>query len=106
MTLRDFLKLTAPAKGSLRAQFVGRREQTARNGKPFLRVDLADETERVSLNIFSGSPAFEYFTGAEVGECLELTGVFGPSDYGPNVDGPAARKLKPAEEEEFFLGGE
>ena len=80
MTLRDFLKLTTPAKGSVRAQFVGRREQQARNGKPFLRVELADESERVSLNIFSGSPAFEYFAGAQPGECLELTGVFGPSD--------------------------
>ena len=106
MTLRDFLKLTAPAKGALRAQLAGRREQTAKTGKPFLKVDLADETERVTINIFSGSPAFEYFVGAEVGECLELTGVFGPSDYGPNVDGPAARRLRPAEVEEFFLGGE
>ena len=104
MTLRDFLKLTTPAKGSVRTQFVGRREQQARNGKPFLRVELADESERVSLNIFSGSPAFEYFSGAQAGECLELSGVFGPSDYGPNVEGPAARKLKPTEEEEFFLG--
>lgn len=106
MTLRDFLKLTTPAKGSVRTQFVGRREQQARNGKPFLRVELADESERVSLNIFSGSPVFEYFSGAQPGECLELSGVFGPSDYGPNVEGPAARKLKPTEEEEFFLGGE
>ena len=76
MTLRDFLKLTAPVKGSVRAQWVGRREQTARNGKPFLRVELADETERVSLNIFSGSPAYEYFSGGEVGECIELSGIF------------------------------
>ena len=106
MTLRDFLKLTSPVKGSVWAQWVGRREQTARNGKPFLRVELADQTERVSLNIFSGSPAYEYFSGGEVGECIELTGVFGPSDYGPNVDGPGARRLKPAEGEAFFAGGE
>jgi 3'-5' exoribonuclease len=106
MNLRDFLKLTNPVKGSVRAQWVGRREQTARNGKPFLRVELADETERVSLNIFSGSPAYEYFTSGGVGECIELSGVFGPSDYGPNVDGPAARVLKSAEVEAFFAGGE
>ncbi len=105
MTLRDFLKLTAPAKGAVRAQLVSRREQTARNGKPFLRVELADETDRVGLNLFSGSPAYSYFTSAEPRECLELTGFFGPSEYGPNVDGPSARKLQPAEEEEFFLGG-
>jgi len=106
MTLREFLKLHTPAKGAIRAQMVARREQLARNGKPFLRVELADETDRVALNIFSGSPAHEFFQSAEPGECLELTGTFGPSDYGPNVDGPSARPLKPVEVEAFFDGGE
>ncbi|NBY65970.1 MAG: HD domain-containing protein [Verrucomicrobia bacterium] len=106
MTLREFSKLTLPAKGFVRAQLIARREQTARNGKPFLRVELADETERLGLNLFSGSGAYDYFQSADVGECLELTGVFGPSDYGPNVEGPSARALKPAEVEAFFAGGE
>ena len=106
MTLREFSKLSAPAKGAIRAQLIARREQTARNGKPFLRVELADETERMGLNMFSGSSAYEYFQSAEVGECLELVGVFGPSDYGPNVDGPSARALTTSEVEAFFDGGE
>lgn len=106
MTLREFSKLSAPAKGAVRAQFIARREQTARNGKPFLRVELADETERMGLNMFSGSSAYEYFQSAELGECLELVGVFGPSDYGPNVDGPSARALTPSEVKAFFDGGE
>ena len=106
MTLREFLKLTAPVKGAVRAQLISRREQAARNGKPFLRVEIADETDRVGLNLFSGTPAFTFFSSADVRTCLELTGVFGPSDYGPNVDSPSARKLNATEEEEFFLGGE
>ena len=106
MTLREFSKLSGPAKGAVRAQLIARKEQTARNGKPFLRVELADETERLGLNLFSGSSAYEYFAAAEIGECLELTGVFGPSDYGPNVEGPSARGLKPNEVEAFFDGGE
>ncbi|NDH86845.1 hypothetical protein EBY67_07320, partial [bacterium] len=106
MTLREFLKLTAPVKGAVRAQLISRREQAARNGKPFLRVELGDETDRVGLNLFSGSPAFAVFSSADVRECFELSGVFGPSDYGPNVESPSARKLTAEEEEEFFLGGE
>jgi len=106
MTLREFSKLSGPAKGAVRAQLIARKEQTARNGKPFMRVELADETERLGLNLFSGSSAYEYFATAEIGECLELTGVFGPSDYGPNVEGPSARGLKPNEVEAFFDGGE
>ena len=39
MTLREFLQLTAPVKGAVRAQLISRREQAARNGKPFLRVE-------------------------------------------------------------------
>lgn len=106
MTLHNFLKLTTPAKGSVRAQLVARKEQKARNGKPFLRVELADETDRLGLNLFSGSSAYDFFSSAELGECLELSGVFGPSEYGPNVDNPSARTLNEKEMEEFFLGGE
>jgi 3'-5' exoribonuclease len=46
--------------------------KTAKNGNPFLTVDLADKTGNFGLNVFGDSPAFELFTSLKEGGIVRV----------------------------------
>jgi len=46
--------------------------KTAKNGNPFLTVELGDKTGSFGLNVFSDSPAFELFTGQKEGGVVRV----------------------------------
>ena len=46
--------------------------KTAKNGNPFLNVELADKTGSFGLNVFSDSPAYELFTALKEGGIVRL----------------------------------
>lgn len=46
--------------------------KTAKNGNPFLNVELGDKTGSFNLNVFGDSPAFEVFAAAKEGAVVRL----------------------------------
>ncbi len=46
--------------------------KTAKNGNPFLTVDLADKTGNFGLNVFSDSPAYELFSSLKEGGIVRV----------------------------------
>lgn len=46
--------------------------KTAKNGNPFLTLDLGDKTGAFGLNVFSDSPAYELFTGLKEGGIVRI----------------------------------
>lgn len=46
--------------------------KTAKNGNPFLSVEVGDKTGSFNLNVFSDSPAYELFTGLKEGSVVRI----------------------------------
>ena len=72
LTVRD-LK-TLPSGDTFSSVLLLRRltTKTAKNGNPFLSVELGDKTGSFSLNVFGDSAAYELFTGFKEGGILRI----------------------------------
>jgi 3'-5' exoribonuclease len=69
LTVRDIKALPRDGGDTCASVLLVRRltAKTAKNGNPFLNVELADKTGTFGLNVFSDSPAYELFSGLKDG---------------------------------------
>ena len=72
LTVRDVK--TLPSGDTFSSVLLLRRltTKTAKNGNPFLSVELGDKTGSFSLNVFGDSAAYELFTGFKEGGILRI----------------------------------
>ena len=69
ITVRDIKALPRDGGDTCASLLLVRRltAKTAKNGNPFLNVELGDKTGTFGLNVFSDSPAYELFSGLKDG---------------------------------------
>ena len=74
LSVRDIKALPREGSSTFSSLLLLRRVsvRTAKNGNPFLTVELGDKTGSFSLNVFGDSPAYELITGSAEGAVVRI----------------------------------
>jgi 3'-5' exoribonuclease len=74
LTVRQVKALARDSADNFSAVLLVRKvaAKTAKNGNPFLTVELGDKTGTFGLNVFGDSPAFELFNGLKEGGVVRI----------------------------------
>jgi 3'-5' exoribonuclease len=74
IAVRDIKTLTRGSADTFSSVLLVRRvsSKTAKNGNPFLTVELGDKTGSFSLNVYGDSPAFELFSTLKEGGIVRI----------------------------------
>ncbi len=93
-----------PAQGTIRACIAKKLLRTARNGKPYLEVQLADPGSDILLKVWETMPWYPELERAEEETSVAIDGVWRNSQFGIDVSGATVRPLTPGEEESLLIG--
>ncbi|MEZ0296546.1 MAG: HD domain-containing protein, partial [Candidatus Methylacidiphilales bacterium] len=108
MTVQDLLRQTlmdgATAAVVVVCQVSRIRENSTRNGKPYLELDIADSTGTERFKLWEDSQAYDFAEDLQDGDCVRLDGVFSRNHFGLNVERLHIRRLEGSEITELFAG--
>jgi len=70
--------------------------------KPYFDIEIADQTAKAKLKIWSDSQAFPFLSSIQKGEVVGLDAVFTKNQWGLNAGRPAMRLLSEEDKTAFF----